>query len=120
MTYTDKRKGVFYTYGPVGCVCLFMFMIVPALTYLAPTDKREVAVIFPFTYSAQQTFAQISKTDARIIRSGLSDNILIVAPQSAGFAKQIKTLGAWFLVDPLFIGACQAQNAAQNTLKNKG
>lgn len=106
MTYTDKRKGIFYTYGPLGCVCLFMFFIVPALTYFSPKNKAEVAVIFPFNYSAQQSFAQISKTDARIIRTGLSDNILIVAPQSDGFSDHIKKLGAWFLVDPLFIGAC--------------
>jgi len=100
---------------PLLCICATIFVGIPALTYFSTPTAGVVAVIFPFNYTQNHSFAALSQTDARIIRQGQTQNIMIIATNDPNFTETIKNKGAWAVVNPLYIGGCSPRNAPTKT-----
>lgn len=76
---------------------------------LEPSDpSRAVGVIFAPWTDTGAAFTRAVTAGGRFIRFGGPSFVVVVEPESAGYARRVKDAGALFIVDPRIVAACIA------------
>jgi hypothetical protein len=74
---------------------------------LEPRDPaRAVGVIFAPWVDAGEAFTRAITAGSHVLRFGGYPFIIIVEPETADFARQVKDAGAWLVVDLRVLTAC--------------
>ncbi|MAV47789.1 MAG: hypothetical protein CMM70_07970 [Rhodospirillaceae bacterium] len=75
-------------------VVVMLVVVMAVVTRLPGSYSGTVLAVFPPRTPADQVFAAIDETDARIIRATLFSNAWIVEEQSPGFVARLREAGA--------------------------
>ncbi len=84
-----------------------MFTLAP-MAEAALDGSEQVAVIFPPWVDLTEGVARVATAGGRPVRAGRLDSVIIVQPDDRQFIDQVHDQGAWFVVDPQFLGGCFA------------
>ena len=90
---------------------LLLFGSFPALAFGAmrpADDAAQVAAVFaPYT-TAEQVIGAVAQAGGRLVRTGIADNVVVVALDDGAGPSALYDAGAWFVMDPLKAGGCIA------------
>ncbi len=84
------------------------FAAIAALSLL-PGERGPVAALFPPDRSVGQVLAAVIGADARLVRFGAWDWIVVVADDAPGLSERMRAAGAWAIVNPYALGGCSAR-----------
>lgn len=88
---------------------LFGVFGIAAITWLSlrvTPDMENVALVFPPSFSADQTLEAVARADGRIARFGAAGNVVIANFMGLEADRIIEKTGALAAMNPLAPGAC--------------
>jgi len=91
------------------CSCLFGLVGMLGLGYMSLSikdDATEVALVFPASFTEQQTLEAISKSQGAIVRFGATSNIIITSFEHSNHKEIINQTGAIAMINPKSSAAC--------------
>jgi hypothetical protein len=101
-----RRLGLW----PAILLALLSFAAVSGLETFSINPDRPVAILFPEAMSKDQAFAALVAAGGlpiRPARSALSDGaVWIAAAGSPAFFDQVRSRGAWAVINPFAFGGC--------------
>ncbi|MEH6633421.1 MAG: hypothetical protein V7776_21610 [Halopseudomonas aestusnigri] len=71
-----------------------------------PEIARQLAVLFPINTSFEQLHSYLAEIDARLVRVGLWDNLVVIDLGSKLDTKTLEIPGAILLLDAVTTGGC--------------
>jgi len=69
-------------------------------------NAGQVAAIFSPAAGPAEILRAVAGVDGRLVRTGLFDNIVVVALGPARAATELYAQGAWLVIDPIGLGSC--------------
>lgn len=81
-------------------------VLVFVLSFRFPAAGDQVALVFPFGISADDAFLALADIDARPVRRGGMDNILIAQFDHVVSWSELRRAGVLMSLDPILAGGC--------------
>lgn len=92
---------------PALLLAVLSAMAIPLLT--PPAEGAPVLAVFPPGTDAGEAIRLSAIAGGRVVRPGVYGSLYIVQPDPAAatdFQAQLRAVGAWALLDPLFAAGC--------------
>ncbi len=93
-------------YVPAASLVAATVVFLLALGFKLPSAKQPVALVFDPGVDPIQTVQRVAALDGQVIRQGGLDNIVIATFRHDIGLGQLWRHGAWFGLDPVFLGGC--------------
>ena len=77
-----------------------------AMLFQAPTEARQYAVLFAPGTPLIEVLDSLAVEDARLVRTGLWDNLVVADFGAQRDKEDIHLPGAWLWLDPVRLGGC--------------
>jgi hypothetical protein len=96
----------------MGGICLPILLLLASMTAslaltLQPPATGPIAAIFPPWWGSSQSFRAAASAGA-VVRFGALPFIVVIQQETDDTRRQLRQAGAWFSVDPVALGACDA------------
>jgi hypothetical protein len=90
----------------IACFALASFGAIARVSLEPIDESRGVGVVFAPWVGADEAFARAVSAGARFVRYGGLPFIVVVMPETEGYAARTLSDGALLVVDPLVLEAC--------------
>jgi hypothetical protein len=90
----------------VAVLVLCCSVLALAALQAQPRDGDDVAAIFPPWIDGSEAIGRIGAAGGALVRTGITESILVVHGEGADFAARLRQAGAWLVVDPVAFGGC--------------
>lgn len=87
-------------------------VLVVAMSLHLPKAGEQVAVVFPPGTSLLESAAVLAAVDARLVRAGGFDSIIVAEFSRDMSLADLRRRGIWFSLDPRAVGGCLAATAS--------
>ncbi|MFD2206173.1 hypothetical protein [Kiloniella antarctica] len=107
--YSDKDRNncsSLKDFFPALFLLLFSSMYFVYLFFRPPEMTKQIAVLFPPNITFQQIHSYLAEIDARIVRVGLWDNLVVIDLGAKLDTSMIQIPGALLLLDAVTTGGC--------------
>lgn len=82
------------------------FLLLAGLHFSVKKTSTELAIIFPPTYSLEEISKRMTALPVFFVRSGITENIIVVKPFKSVKTREFRDLGAWLVTDAIGSGGC--------------
>lgn len=106
------EAGGWRSVAPALAMLLASVLLVIGLSVRLPQAGSQTALVFSPGISSDQAIGSLASVDARIVRSGGLDNIVIAYFERPVSWVELRRLGVVLPLDPIVAGGCAARSPA--------
>ena len=91
---------------PAAGILLIGILFLAGLTAAPKAWRGQLALVFPPSASAAEVMAAVAGMEARLVRLGWLENLVVVSFDREISYAELSRHGAWLALDPILMGAC--------------
>lgn len=91
---------------PALAMLLASVVLLVGLSVRAPVAGAQIALVFLPGISAEQAIGSLARVDARLVRPGGFDNVVVAYFERAVGWSELRDLGVLVSLDPILAGGC--------------
>jgi hypothetical protein len=94
--------------GPMTAAIALLAASVAPMAWIEaqPRDAGTVAAVYPPWFDADRTIRRAAEAGGAVVRFGAIGAIVVVHDDKPGLSDRLRASGAWFVLDPQFLGGC--------------